>query len=529
MLSRLLENRDFVQRNQTAKANLSPVGHPSPIGPFAFEQVMAAAVAPGAMKMMHSRPDPEVNPTAATKADSADISPTTSNKRSDQQSHPPGSKFVLTYDANLERLRMSVADAMGPKLGSSLFEHDGRMMTRRVRIVKPADDQNSNRVIAPPMEPLSNKSTDASILDVVDKSVVATSETPRTQVASINVDTLGQISIKPHFVDGQARLEIVVQSDGAREWLQNRLRALGLDLTNIKINVHGKGSKERPDSTQGTAQTKPVPSQALDRIQEIYQAARRRVVRVANNTQSESRHVNSEHNSLQPSSKVVKNAESLKHDFDVHASKQEQLEVNVDESLRDELQIKSLSDSDLSSKGESKSSAFINPPLTDANSSLNIVSGKTVSRVIVEPSRLPQMIQRIVDMANSQSSLNSGKLEVQLDIERLGNLLVDAVKHKDKINLQISVESNEVRRLIEAHVRTLVDQMVKEGIEIGKLQVSLKHSKDQEPDQNLARHDTNGFLDRRQRQTNHDWEFQEEQNSGTMTRDFGYNSLEVWA
>ena len=132
-------------------------------------------------------------------------------------------------------------------------------------------------------------------------------------------------------------------------------------------------------------------------------------------------------------------------------------------------------------------------------------------------------------MANSQSSLNSGKLEVQLDIERLGNLLVDAVKHKDKINLQISVESNEVRRLIEAHVRTLVDQMVKEGIEIGKLQVSLKHSKDQEPDQNLARHDTNGFLDRRQRQTNHDWEFQEEQNSGTMTRDFGYNSLEVWA
>jgi hypothetical protein len=486
-------------------------------------------------------------------------------------------------------LRPSVASPSSQKLYSLLSE---QVMPRRVALGRQPEPDSSNQISSQGKDHAPDKSSvSASIRDLevhkVDTSTAG--GIVRTQTAKINIDTLGQISIKPHFVDGHARLEMGVQSEAASEWLQNRLKALGLDLNDMRISVHENSGKEHPEAAKSLAESKLAPLQALDRSQEIYQAARRSAVQVLDKTQNELNLANQErmanpaklnklngdgeipnksaqqsilphqnqtsrvtsdnvsnvwrgvinksgstvkrhgHSNLKSDSKSVTSASSPKQGSGIHAVKQEQLDQK---SGRRQLDgpVKSVSNSDLNSSGDSNSTTFGGPALTSANTSHSIINGKLMGGQIVDRSQLPEMIQKIVDIANSQSSLTSRKLEVQMKVEKLGDLLVDAVKHQDKIHLHIGVESNEVRRLIEAQIRPLIDQMVKEGIEIGKLEVSLKHSKDQGQNPNLARHNTNDFSDRRQQQASNDWEFQEEQNSPrTMARDFGYNSLEVWA
>ncbi len=171
----------------------------------------------------------------------------------------------------------------------------------------------------------------------------------------------------------------------------------------------------------------------------------------------------------------------------------------------------------------------VQPTLMSNNVNLDFMGGKLVSSGTVERSHLPQMLQKILEFASSQSNSAGQKLEVQLDVEKLGSLLVDAVKQKDKINLHINVDNSEVRRMLESQLRPLLDQMSKEGIEVGKLEVSVKNENaDNASDWQTAQNERE-FREQNVNFENPVASSAKEAMPVHMRRDFGYNSIEVLA
>lgn len=107
----------------------------------------------------------------------------------------------------------------------------------------------------------------------------------------------------------------------------------------------------------------------------------------------------------------------------------------------------------------------------------NVVNGKLASGQRLDSSHMPEMIQKIAELAHNQANLSSHKLEVQMDIKDVGKVMVDALRHADTINLKIQVESSEARRILETQLRPFIEQMAKDGIDIGKLDVSVRDEK----------------------------------------------------
>ncbi|MFQ5649087.1 MAG: flagellar hook-length control protein FliK [bacterium] len=117
----------------------------------------------------------------------------------------------------------------------------------------------------------------------------------------------------------------------------------------------------------------------------------------------------------------------------------------------------------------------------DGRPTFDVANGRLVASEPIQRSRLAEMIERITEITQNQTHLSNQKLEVQIEVEKIGRVLVDALKQMDKVHLQLHVESNEVRRLLETQLRPLVEQIARDGIDIGKLDVSVR---DQRPEQN---------------------------------------------
>jgi len=177
----------------------------------------------------------------------------------------------------------------------------------------------------------------------------------------------------------------------------------------------------------------------------------------------------------------------------------------------------------------SESERAIQPVSTSSNVNFDVLGGKVMSSGTVERSHLPQMIQKILELANSQSSTAGQKLEIQLDVEELGSLLVDAVKHKDKINLHINVDNSEVRRMLESQLRPLLDQMLKEGIDVGKLEVSVKNENSDNANQWQTAENEREFREQNSNSETPVSAYAKEVIPMSRQRDFGYNSIEVLA
>ncbi len=134
-----------------------------------------------------------------------------------------------------------------------------------------------------------------------------------------------------------------------------------------------------------------------------------------------------------------------------------------------------------------------------------------------------------MELANSQSNTGGQKLEIQLDVEKLGSLLVDAVKHKDKINLHINVDNSEVRRMLESQLRPLMDQMLKEGIEVGKLEVSVKNENSDNANEWQTAENEREFREQNLNSEHPVSSYAKEAIPVSRQRDFGYNSIEILA
>jgi hypothetical protein len=111
---------------------------------------------------------------------------------------------------------------------------------------------------------------------------------------------------------------------------------------------------------------------------------------------------------------------------------------------------------------------------TNNQITFDFVDGKLVARPQIAPGQMAEVIQKISAMTEKQTSFSGQKLEVHMDVTNMGRVSVDAARHLDKINLQIQVDSHDIRRLMENQMRPMLEQLAKEGVDIGKLDVSVR-------------------------------------------------------
>lgn len=169
----------------------------------------------------------------------------------------------------------------------------------------------------------------------------------------------------------------------------------------------------------------------------------------------------------------------------------------------------------------------------------DVVNGKLVSAQKVDSSHMPEMIQKIAELAHNQANLSSRKLEVQMDMKDMGKVMVDALRRADSVNLQIQVESTEVRRILETQLKPFIEQMAKDGIDIGKLDVSVR---DEKQESQTAEHfSENAFQNHEEKQASENFrdfftgfesekeirgDFERKQVRPKVT---GNQTLEIWA
>ncbi len=111
--------------------------------------------------------------------------------------------------------------------------------------------------------------------------------------------------------------------------------------------------------------------------------------------------------------------------------------------------------------------------------------------------------------------------------------LVYLFPQQDKIYLQINVENVEVKRWVESHLRPLQEQMAKGGIAVEKMEVSVddhrsdyKNQEDKVPYHEKSTEIRNfGELSK----SKGDGFVEEVVPARLLRRDFGYNSMEIWA
>lgn len=165
------------------------------------------------------------------------------------------------------------------------------------------------------------------------------------------------------------------------------------------------------------------------------------------------------------------------------------------------------------------------------------VNGRLVATNAVHASSMAETIQKISELVEQQAKSTNHKLQVQMDVKDVGKVLVDATKQANKINLLIHVESTEARRLLEAQLRPLVEQMAKEGIDIGKLDVSVRDDRTDEQARfgfSQENHDRRDF--KSEQETNrfkdggeHSFATPEAGRNQLKKNENGNQTLEIWA
>jgi hypothetical protein len=162
------------------------------------------------------------------------------------------------------------------------------------------------------------------------------------------------------------------------------------------------------------------------------------------------------------------------------------------------------------------------------------VIGRLVMPDRVERSAMPEMIEKITEIAEGQAKNHGEKIEVQMEVEDIGTMRVDAVRRHDGIELQVRVDNNETRRMLEIQLIPLVEQMQKDGINIGKLEVSVRHHDESATQQKSTE---NSSPQEQQSSRRPNGSANSRQSAGafgdghgetpTEPRRFGYNSFEV--
>lgn len=158
------------------------------------------------------------------------------------------------------------------------------------------------------------------------------------------------------------------------------------------------------------------------------------------------------------------------------------------------------------------------------------VAAQLVEPQRVERSAMAEMIEKIVEVAEAQARSVGDKIEVQMEVEELGTMTVDAVRRDEQIDLRIRVVGGETRRLLESQLIPLVEQMQKDGIAVGKLEVLLRepfeHKSHQQfsPQEEPSSRRSNGASAGQENAPGFDEPAAE---TPGASRNFGYNSFEV--
>ncbi len=150
---------------------------------------------------------------------------------------------------------------------------------------------------------------------------------------------------------------------------------------------------------------------------------------------------------------------------------------------RSVLQSQNHGDSFHSGMGEKELKDILVQMQNNLPSSMALQASKFTGTPQVNSTQMLETIQKIADMVQSQSAFTGRRLGVQMDVQNLGKVDVDALKQAHKIDLQVQVDTHEAKRLVEAHLKPLVEQMVQRGIEIGKLDVSVRDNRSENQNQ----------------------------------------------
>ncbi len=385
-----------------------------------------------------------------------------------------------------------------------------------------------------------------SIREVVESISQISSKAGQNQIqVQMEVENFGKIAvaISKNVEDGNVLLQ--TNSSPARDWLTQHLAKSGLKVKEVKTGKN-KGAlnlklDSRVDETLETAakektilqpkeSTQPT---ALKKFTELIEVLLGPATPVKNRSNKLS------NNRLKPSNKLDKGKVSVRgkdsrQDRGILAQQENKFKLkndlsNTREFLGEILENIEGDSAEYIDPNLSESEHAIQPVLTSNNVNFDVLGGKLMASGTVERSHLPQMIKKILELTSSQSNTGRQKLQIQLDVEKLGSFLIDAVKHKDKINLHINVDNSEVRRMLESQLRPLLDQMLKEGIEVGKLEVSVKNEKSDNADEWQTAENEREFREQNLNSEHPVSAYAKETLPISRQRDFGYNSIEVLA
>ncbi|MCH8955207.1 flagellar hook-length control protein FliK [candidate division KSB1 bacterium] len=385
-----------------------------------------------------------------------------------------------------------------------------------------------------------------SIREIVESILQAPSKSGQNQIqVQMEVENHGKISVEMSrdVEDGSVLLR--TDSSQARDWLTQHLVKSGLKVKEIKTG-NNKGAlnlklDSRLDETLETAAKEktilqPKESTQLVALKKFTQLMD---VLLGSATPVKSQTAKVSNSRRKASSKLSKNqvsarGKNFQQDSRTLALREDKLKLKNDlsgsrESLGEILENIEGDSGEFFESILSESERPTQPVLASNNVNFDFLGGKLVGSGTVERSHLPQMLQRILEFANLQSNTAGQKLEIQLDVEKLGSLLVDAVKQKDKINLHINVDNIEARRMLETQLRPLLDQMIKEGIEVGKLEVSVKNENADNRNEWQTAQNEREFREKNSNLEHSISSYAKEAIPVSRQRDFGYNSIEVLA
>ena len=385
-----------------------------------------------------------------------------------------------------------------------------------------------------------------SIREVVESILQAPSKSGQNQIqVQMEVENHGKISVEMSrdVEDGSVLLR--TDSSQARDWLTQHLVKSGLKVKEIKTG-NNKGAlnlklDSRLDETLETAAKEKTVLQPKESTQlvALKKFTQLMDVLLGSATPVKSQTAKVSNSRRKASSKLSKNqvsarGKNFQQDSRTLALREDKLKLKNDlsgsrESVGEILENIEGDSGEFFESILSESERPTQPVLASNNVNFDFLGGKLVGSGTVERSHLPQMLQRILEFANSQSNTAGQKLEIQLDVEKLGSLLVDAVKQKDKINLHINVDNIEARRMLETQLRPLLDQMIKEGIEVGKLEVSVKNENADNANEWQTAQDEREFREQNSNLEHSISSYAKEAIPVSRQRDFGYNSIEVLA
>lgn len=99
---------------------------------------------------------------------------------------------------------------------------------------------------------------------------------------------------------------------------------------------------------------------------------------------------------------------------------------------------------------------------------------KAGSPLPMTSAQMLETIEKITELVKAQGHFAGQKLGVQMDVRDLGQVVVDATRQAEKVHLQIQVDNHDARRFMEGQLKPLAEQLARDGIDLGKLDVSVR-------------------------------------------------------